>query len=75
MLAPLHLSDIMESARGQLTIRQILDDPDFDAEIIAQQGVEAASTFNVYCDQPIDSYAMAMKESAVEAEGEDIPVA
>ena len=50
----------------------IYSDPDFDAEIIAQQGVEAAATFNLYCAQPIDSFAIAMKKSAMEAEGVDV---
>jgi len=41
----------------------IYNDPDFDAEIIAQQGVATAATFDLYCAEPIDSYAVALKES------------
>ena len=41
LLTPMHLSDIMDSARGQLTIRQILDDVlPMDSEILLKTANE-----------------------------------
>ena len=61
-----YLLQTSENSDGQpyesSQMHAIYRDPDFDAEIIAQQGVEAAATFDLYCEQPIDSYAIAEKE-------------